>query len=154
MWVAKKQLYDAMHARTDASWDDPRLAALDIQWADLRTGHGVAERLIAAGRTRRLATDAEIEAAAGSPPSGTRAAIRGATMARHGEVVTACRAVLRLALGARRDRAEPDCGWRPGQALIGAGSPPAAAVRAKAGSNSAPCFIALGLSKISVNVHF
>ena len=88
-WVAKKQLCDAMRARTGASWDDPRLAALDIQWADLRTGHGVAERLIAAGRTRRLATDAEIEAAAGSPPSGTRAAIRGAAVARHGEVVAA-----------------------------------------------------------------
>ena len=88
-WVAKKQLCDAMRARTGASWDDPRLAALDIQWADLRTGHGVAERLIAAGRTRRLATDAEIEAAAGSPPPGTRAAIRGAAVARHGEVVAA-----------------------------------------------------------------
>ena len=88
-WVAKKQLCDAMRARTGASWDDPRLAALDIQWADLRTGHGVAERLIAAGRTRRLATDAEVEAAAGSPPSGTRAAIRGAAVARHGEVVAA-----------------------------------------------------------------
>ena len=88
-WVAKKQLCDAMRARTGANWDDPRLAALDIQWADLRTGHGVAERLIAAGRTRRLATDAEVEAAAGSPPSGTRAAIRGAAVARHGEVVAA-----------------------------------------------------------------
>ena len=88
-WVAKKQLCDAMRARTGAGWDDPRLAALDIQWADLRTGHGVAERLIAAGRTRRLTTDAEVEAAAGSPPSGTRAAIRGPAVARHAEVVAA-----------------------------------------------------------------
>ena len=88
-WVAKKQLCDAMRARTGAGWDDPRLAALDIQWADLRTGHGIADRLIAAGRTRRLATDAEIEAAAGSAPSGTRAAIRGTAVARHAEVVAA-----------------------------------------------------------------
>ena len=88
-WVAKKQLCDAMRARTGAEWEDPRLAALDIQWADLRIGHGVADRLIAAGRTRRLTTDAEIEAAVDTAPSGTRAAIRGLAVARYGAVVAA-----------------------------------------------------------------
>ena len=88
-WVAKKQLCDAMRARTGAGWEDPRLAALDIQWADLRIGHGVADRLIAAGRTRRLTTDAEIEAAVDTAPSGTRAAIRGLAVARYGAVVAA-----------------------------------------------------------------
>jgi len=108
-WVAKKQLCDAMRARTGAGWEDPRLAALDIQWADLRIGHGVADRLIAAGRTRRMTTDAEIEAAADTAPFGTRAAIRGSAVARHSEVVAAswtslvldlpeCEHLLRLSL--------------------------------------------------------
>jgi proteasome component (fragment) len=108
-WVAKKQLCDAMRVRTGADWDDPRLAALDIQWADLRTGRGIADRLIAAGRTRRMTTDAEIEAAADTAPFGTRAAIRGSAVARHSEVVAAswtslvldlpeCEHLLRLSL--------------------------------------------------------
>ena len=88
-WIAKKQLCDALRMRTNAGWDDPRLAALDIRWADLRAGHGIADRLIAAGRTRRLIADAEAEAAAGDPPPGTRAAIRGAAVARDGAVVAA-----------------------------------------------------------------
>lgn len=88
-WIAKKQLCDALRMRTNAGWDDPRLTALDIRWADLRAGHGIADRLIAAGRTRRLIADAEAEAAAGDPPPGTRAAIRGAAVARDGAVVAA-----------------------------------------------------------------
>ena len=55
----------------------------------MRAGHGIADRLIAAGRTRRLIADAEAEAAAGDPPPGTRAAIRGAAVARDGAVVAA-----------------------------------------------------------------
>ncbi|MGK2348096.1 proteasome accessory factor PafA2 family protein [Actinomyces sp. W5033] len=88
-WVAKKQLCEALRARTATGWDDARLAALDIQWADLRAGKGVADRLIAAGRTRRLVTDAEVEHAADTPPSGTRAAVRGRAVAGTAEVVAA-----------------------------------------------------------------
>ncbi|MCL3794129.1 proteasome accessory factor PafA2 family protein, partial [Actinomyces sp. AC-19-1] len=88
-WVAKKQLCEALRARTATGWDDERLAALDIQWADLRAGKGIAERLIAAGRTRRLVTDAEVERAADEPPSGTRATVRGRAVAGTPEVVAA-----------------------------------------------------------------
>ncbi|WP_103064322.1 depupylase/deamidase Dop [Actinomyces qiguomingii] len=88
-WVAKLQLCEGLRARSGTGWDDPRLAAADIQWADLRAGCGLAERLIAAGRTRRLVTEAEAEAAADRPPAGTRAAVRGAAVANHGAVVAA-----------------------------------------------------------------
>ncbi|QPL04507.1 MULTISPECIES: proteasome accessory factor PafA2 family protein [Actinomyces] len=88
-WVAKKQLCEALRARTATGWQDERLAALDIQWADLRAGKGIAEKLIAAGRTRRLVTDAEVERAADTPPSGTRAAVRGRAVAGAAEVVAA-----------------------------------------------------------------
>lgn len=88
-WVAKKQLCEAMRARTGTGWQDERLAALDIQWADLRAGKGIADKLIAAGRTRRLVTEAEVERAADTPPSGTRAAVRGRAVASVAEVVAA-----------------------------------------------------------------
>ncbi|MBM6979380.1 MAG: proteasome accessory factor PafA2 [Actinomyces succiniciruminis] len=88
-WVAKLQLCERLRERAGTDWDDPRLAAADIQWADLRAGRGLAEKLIAAGRTRRLVTDAEVEAAADRPPAGTRAAVRGTAVANHAAVVAA-----------------------------------------------------------------
>lgn len=88
-WVAKLQLCERLRERAGTGWDDPRLAAADIQWADLRAGRGLAEKLIAAGRTRRLVTDAEVEAAADQPPAGTRAAVRGTAVANHAAVVAA-----------------------------------------------------------------
>ncbi|WP_136193916.1 depupylase/deamidase Dop [Actinomyces procaprae] len=88
-WVAKLQLCEGLRRRSGTDWGDPRLAAADIQWADLRTGRGLAEKLIAAGRTRRLVTDAEVEAAADRPPAGTRAAVRGTAVAEHATVVAA-----------------------------------------------------------------
>ncbi|MDO4900284.1 depupylase/deamidase Dop [Actinomyces sp.] len=88
-WVAKLQLCEGLRARFGTGWDDPRLAAADIQWADLRVGHGLADRLISAGRTRTLTTGAEIEAAADHPPVGTRAAVRGTAVAEHAAVVAA-----------------------------------------------------------------
>ncbi|MBW3068599.1 MULTISPECIES: depupylase/deamidase Dop [unclassified Actinomyces] len=88
-WVAKLQLCERLRERSGTGWDDPRLAAADIQWADLRAGRGLAEKLITAGRTRRLVTDAEVEAAADQPPVGTRAAVRGTAVANHAAVVAA-----------------------------------------------------------------
>lgn len=88
-WVAKLQLCEGLQRRAGTGWEDPRLAALDIQWGDLREGRGLAARLIAGGRTRRIVTDAEIEAAADRAPAGTRAAVRGLAVARYPEVVGA-----------------------------------------------------------------
>ncbi|VEG26316.1 proteasome accessory factor PafA2 family protein [Actinomyces howellii] len=88
-WVAKLQLCQGLRERTGASWDDPRLAALDIQWADLRAGRSVVDRIVAAGLARRLCTDEEVAAAAVVPPRGTRAAARGRAVAEHPEVVGA-----------------------------------------------------------------
>ena len=88
-WLAKLRVCQGLRRRGGLDWDDPRLAALDIQWADLREGRGIADRLIAAGRTRRLTDDAAIEAAADTPPAGTRAAVRGRAVAEFAEVVAA-----------------------------------------------------------------
>lgn len=88
-WLAKMQLCEGLRARGGLVWDDPRLAALDIQWADLRPGKGLAEKVIAAGRTRRLTTDDAIETAADAAPHGTRARLRGEAVATVRQVVGA-----------------------------------------------------------------
>ena len=88
-WVAKYELCEGLRRRSGTGWDDPRLAALDIQWADLRPGRSVVDKLDAAGRIHRLATDAEIQRAADTPPEGTRAAVRGTAIRRHRQIVGA-----------------------------------------------------------------
>ncbi|OLO65465.1 proteasome accessory factor PafA2 [Actinomyces oris] len=88
-WVAKYELCEGLRRRSGTGWDDPRLAALDIQWADLRPGRSVVDRLDAAGRIHRLVSEAEIQRAADTPPEGTRAAIRGTAIRRHPQVVGA-----------------------------------------------------------------
>ncbi|ETJ40718.1 hypothetical protein Q604_UNBC05364G0001, partial [human gut metagenome] len=87
--VGKLQLCQGLRRRSGSGWDDPRLAALDIQWADLRAGAGLAERVVAAGRARRLASPEEVEVAAWNAPDGTRAAVRGAAVAQVPQVVGA-----------------------------------------------------------------
>ena len=82
-WVAKYELCEGLRRRSGTGWDDPRLAALDIQWADLRPGSSVVDKLDAAGRIHRLVTESEVQRAADAPPEGTRAAIRGTAINRY-----------------------------------------------------------------------
>ncbi len=88
-WVAKYELCEGLRRRSGIGWDDPRLAALDIQWADLRPGRSVVDKLDAAGRIHRLVSEAEVERAADRPPEGTRATIRGTAINRHPQIVGA-----------------------------------------------------------------
>ena len=50
-WVAKLQLLEGYRARDGLAWDDHRLAAIDIQWADVRPEKGLVHRLRDRGRT-------------------------------------------------------------------------------------------------------
>ena len=88
-WVAKYELCEGLRRRSGTAWDDPRLAALDIQWADLRSGRSIVDKLDAAGRIHRLVTDAEVQRAADAPPEGTRAAVRGTAIHRYSQIVGA-----------------------------------------------------------------
>ena len=88
-WVAKYELCEGLRRRSGTGWDDARLAALDIQWADLRPGRSVVDKLDAAGRIHRLVTETEVERAADAPPEGTRAAIRGSAINRYPQIVGA-----------------------------------------------------------------
>ena len=88
-WVAKLQLCQGLASRSEQGWADPKLAALDIQWADLRTQNSLIGKLDAAGRIHRIVTEAQVAQAASQPPAGTRAAVRGQAVAQLAEVVAA-----------------------------------------------------------------
>ena len=88
-WVAKYQLFDRQRERLNTDWADPRLAAMDLQWADLREERSLVNRLDRAGRVRRLFTPDDVIRAADTPPQSTRARVRGHAVASMPNVVRA-----------------------------------------------------------------
>ena len=56
-WVAKHRLIDGYRERHGLSWDDARLAAMDLQYHDLRPDKGLAARV----GLERITTDGEVE---------------------------------------------------------------------------------------------
>lgn len=88
-WVGKYQLLARARERAGCEWSDPRLAAMDLQWADLRPEHSLAMRLAKAGRVTRLFTETQVEKAADTPPTNTRAYGRGLAVAQRKDLVKA-----------------------------------------------------------------
>ena len=82
-WVAKQQLLLAYQDRHSCGWGDPRVAALALQYHDLRPDRSIYQRL----GMRRLVTVAESTEAVGEPPPGTRAWFRGKCLARWPDAV-------------------------------------------------------------------
>jgi Pup amidohydrolase len=77
-WVAKRQLVEAYRERHGCTWDDGRLAALDLQYHDLRPERSLYARL----GMERLVDDAAVARAVTTPPSETRAWFRGQCLSR------------------------------------------------------------------------
>ena len=88
-WVAKLALLERFRQRAGVGWDDPRLAAMDIQWHDLDPVRGLAQKLRAAGRLERLVPDEAVATAVTQPPEDTRAWFRGECVRRFGTDVRA-----------------------------------------------------------------
>lgn len=88
-WVAKLSLLQRYQERTGAGWDDPRLAAMDIQWHDLDPARGLAQKLRAAGRLQVLVPGEDVARAVTEPPHDTRAWFRGECVRRYGADVRA-----------------------------------------------------------------
>ncbi|HEY3842636.1 MAG TPA: depupylase/deamidase Dop [Acidimicrobiales bacterium] len=82
-WVAKHQLLLAYQDRHSCGWDDPRLAALALQYHDLRPGRSIYQRL----DLRRVVDPVEAATAVTEPPPGTRAWFRGKCLARWPDAV-------------------------------------------------------------------
>jgi Pup amidohydrolase len=88
-WAAKLRVLDSYAAREGMDWSHPRLAAIDVQWSDVRPDRGLYHRLVARGEVDLLVTDAEVAAAVDEPPEDTRAWFRGQCLSRYGSAVAA-----------------------------------------------------------------
>jgi len=84
-WVAKHQIMEAYRERHGCGWDDDRLAALDLQYHDLRPERSLYDRL---DMVRLVDTDA-VSLAVTEPPRTTRAWFRGQCLARWPDAVVA-----------------------------------------------------------------
>ncbi|MDO4664638.1 MAG: depupylase/deamidase Dop [Actinomycetaceae bacterium] len=72
-WVAKYRLFEAMRQRKNTTWDDPVLAAMDLQWSKLQSPLFVK----LSGHVDQLFSEDEAAAALDFPPADTRALFRG-----------------------------------------------------------------------------
>ena len=88
-WLAKLRVLEGLRRRDHLPWDHPRLAAVDLQWSDLRPERGLYHRLVAAGASDRIVEDAAAERAAVHPPTDTRAYFRGESLARYARDISA-----------------------------------------------------------------
>ncbi len=84
-WVAKYRLIEGYRERHDLAWDDARLAAMDLQYHDLRPSKSLFARL----GMERLTDDAEVMAARTEPPTDTRAYFRGKCLQRWADDIVA-----------------------------------------------------------------
>jgi len=81
--VAKRELLRAYMDRHGCGWNDPRVAALALQYHDLRSDKSVFKRL----GLRTLIRPEEAAVAVSEPPKGTRAWFRGKCLARWPDAV-------------------------------------------------------------------
>jgi proteasome accessory factor A len=71
--------------RHDIGWDDARLAAMDLQYHDLRAEKSLAARV----GLERITNDREVAAAVFEPPHDTRAYFRGKCLQRWADQIVA-----------------------------------------------------------------
>ena len=84
-WVAKYRLIEGYRDRHDLEWDDARLAAMDLQYHDLRPEKSLFARL----GMERITDDTEVMAARTEPPTDTRAYFRGKCLQRWADDIVA-----------------------------------------------------------------
>jgi Pup amidohydrolase len=84
-WVAKYRLLSAYRERHGLAWDDARLAAMDLQYHDVRPTKSLYERL----GLERIVTEEEVTAAITEPPRTTRAYFRGKCLQRWASAIAA-----------------------------------------------------------------
>src|SRR5438309_7771697 len=77
-WVAKYQLVDAYRGRHGLAWDDPKLAAMELQYHDVRPEKSLFARL----DTEHMVDADAVDAAVTEPPRDTRAYFRGRCLQR------------------------------------------------------------------------
>ena len=88
-WVAKHQLLQGYRDRDGLDWWDARLAAIDIQWSDVRPEKGLSQRLRERGRVTTLVDGPTVKSAVTDPPTDTRAYFRGRCLAQYADQIAA-----------------------------------------------------------------
>ncbi len=88
-WVAKLRLLEGLRRREGIDWGHPRLAAMDLQWSDVRPERSIYQRMLAAGAVERLTDERVVTQAIQHAPEDTRAFFRGEVVARYGPQVCA-----------------------------------------------------------------
>jgi proteasome accessory factor PafA2 len=88
-WVAKHRLVEAYRQRDGLSWEDPKLALIDLQYHDVRRDRGLYFKLAGSGKVERLVAESEVEQAAHEPPTDTRAFFRGNCIRRYPDAIMA-----------------------------------------------------------------
>lgn len=83
-WVAKYKLFDAYRQRNNLKWDSPRLAAMDLQYSDLRPEKSLYQRL----SMQTLCSQQDVERSVTEPPRNTRAYFRGKCLEKWGPLVS------------------------------------------------------------------
>lgn len=85
-WVAKYRLINGYRERNGLRWRDAKLAAMDLQYHDLRPEKSLFLRV----GMQRITTDEEVSRATTEPPEDTRAYFRGRCLQKWpGEIVSA-----------------------------------------------------------------
>ncbi len=84
-WVAKYRMIGGYRDRHGLDWDDPKLAAMDIQYHDLRPAKSLHSRL----GLVRLTDDEDVARAVVHPPEDTRAYFRGMCLQRWPDAIVA-----------------------------------------------------------------
>ena len=85
-WVAKYALVRG-YVEKGVDYANPKLKALDLQYADIDPSKSLYHRLVARGRMRTLFSAEQVERAVSEPPRETRAFLRGTLMSRWPEEI-------------------------------------------------------------------
>ena len=88
-WVTKLQMVDGYRKRDGLPWNHPRLQLVDLQYSDVRQDRGLYNRLVAAGRIKRLLDEDRVKWAITNPPEDTRAYFRGRCLQKYPDSVAA-----------------------------------------------------------------
>ena len=82
-WITKLSVLNGYRNRDQMLWNDSRLAAIDIQFADLRPEKGIGLVLQQKGKVDVMFTAQQIAAAVENPPTDTRAYFRGTCISKY-----------------------------------------------------------------------
>ena len=88
-WITKLSVLNGYRNRDHLLWNDSRLAAIDIQFADLRPDKGLARVLQQKGKMDLMFTEEQVAMAVANPPVDTRAYFRGTCVAKFVDQVAA-----------------------------------------------------------------